>query len=180
MPIATAIVINNGKAPAPTPTWGKNIVAITASTTPSLKQSETISQDNIQPLDISSEELAILNKLTATPSGTWFEYKINGCNKRRQIKLSWYSPTIRQYIFVGPNGMQIASLSERTLAHDLYTGSARILEHTSTPFISRVLNTILRKLKQATGVTHTTTTSQHQNPKHYTQTAESTKKCIHT
>jgi len=137
MSTATAIVIGNSHAPTPTPTWGKNITAITTPTASSPKQ-----------LDIAREELAILNKLTATPSGTWFEYKINGCNKRRQIKFSWYSPTIRSYIFVGPNGMQIATLSERTLAHDIYIGNARILERTSASFISRILNTIHKTLKQ--------------------------------
>ena len=148
MSTATVIVIDNNHAPTPTPTWGKNITPITTSTDLLPKQPEITTQDNTQLLDITSEELAILNKLTATPSGTWFEYKINGGNKRRQIKFSWYRPTIRSYIFVGPNGMQIATLSERTLAHDIYIGNARILERTSASFINRILNTISRILKQ--------------------------------
>jgi len=148
MSIATVIVIDNGHSSTQKPTWGNNTAAITTSTDLLPKQPEITTQDNTQQLEITNEELAILNKLAATPSGTWFEYKINGYYKMRQIKLSWYSPTIRSYIFVGPNGMQIVTLSERTLAHDIYIGNARILEGTSASFISRILNTIRKILKQ--------------------------------
>ncbi len=166
---------NRGNSQAPYSAWGKNIVPITPSAIPSLKRSEAAAQENIQRSAIPSEELVILKKLMATPPGTWFEYKINGYKKKRCIKFSWYSPITRSYIFVGPNGIQIVSLPEHTLTHDLYVGNARILEHSRSPIIHRLLNTICSKLKQATGLVSTTKT-QHQNPKHSTQTGASTTK----
>ena len=119
-----------------------------------IKRAEITSPDNVHRLDVTSKELAILKKLPTIPSGTWFEYQIEGNKYRRKIKLSWYNNITKKYIFVAHGGMQTVNMSARTLARDIHRGNAKIIGYTGSPYSNRILGLIYNKVRLATGVVY--------------------------
>jgi len=101
-----------------------------------------------QILTFSDEELEMLQKLDQIKCGSWFEYRIKGRKGTRRIKLSWYSPTTKKYMFVDHNGIQATVMSAQVLVRDLCEGNARILGGVQIPFVSRAFRTIKDKLQQ--------------------------------
>jgi hypothetical protein len=73
--------------------------------------------------------------------GTWFEFE----SPAAKLKLSWFSPTTRNYMFVDTSGQRVAIKALTTLAVELEQGLARIItdSHT-TPLIDRALTAIQR------------------------------------
>jgi len=102
-----------------------------------------------QILSFTDEELKMLQKLENVKRGTWFEYLINGRTSKRRIKLSWYSPATKKYMFVDHNGIQATVMSANALVQDLCSGKARILGRTQIPFVSQAFRAIKDKLQQA-------------------------------
>ena len=101
-----------------------------------------------QILTFTDEELEMLQKLDTIKCGTWFEYILHGRKGKRRIKLSWYSPTTKKYMFVDHNGIQATVMSAQVLVRDLCEGNARILGRTQIPFVSRAFRSIKDKLQQ--------------------------------
>lgn len=95
----------------------------------------------------------LVNELEKVEFGTWFEF-ING-DKRQTLKLSWYSPTTHNYMFVDPNGQRAAVKSVSQLAQEMEQGTARLSKpDRAAPVVDRALTAVYRVLQQLTGRTH--------------------------
>lgn len=82
--------------------------------------------------------------------GTWFEFIDGG--QVRALKLSWFSPTTRNYMFVDHGGQRAAIKPLHQLALEMEQGLARILNPERTaPLVDRALTAIYRVLQRFTG-----------------------------
>jgi len=82
--------------------------------------------------------------------GTWFEFSENGAS--RTLKLSWFSPTTHNYMFVDHSGQRVAVKALQQLAREMEQGQARILaEERNAPLVDRALHAIYRVLQRFTG-----------------------------
>ncbi|HEX5843366.1 MAG TPA: DUF1631 family protein, partial [Pseudomonas sp.] len=82
--------------------------------------------------------------------GTWFEF-IDG-DQVRALKLSWFSPTTRNYMFVDHGGQRAAIKPLHQLALEMEQGLARILNpERAAPLVDRALTAIYRVLQRFTG-----------------------------
>lgn len=71
--------------------------------------------------------------------GTWFEFD----SPPATLKLSWFSPTTRNYMFVDSSGQRVAIKPLTTLALEIEQGVARIMpEQQTTPLMDRALSAI--------------------------------------
>lgn len=94
----------------------------------------------------------LMRELEKVEFGTWFEF-ING-DKRQTLKLSWYSPTTHNYMFVDPNGQRAAVRSISQLAQEMELGTARLSKpDRAAPLVDRALTAVYRVLQQLTGRT---------------------------
>jgi len=116
-----------------------------ANTSESTKESLGIDS---QILAFTDEELEMLQTLESVKCGTWFEFRVNNRKGKRRIKLSWYSPATKKYMFVDHNGIQATVMSANVLVRDLCEGNARILGRTQIPFVSQAYRAIKDKLQQ--------------------------------
>lgn len=93
---------------------------------------------------------ALMKELQQLEFGTWFEF-VQGDNIQ-VLKLSWFSPTTHNYMFVDHSGQRVAVKPIRQLASEMEQGQVRILaaEH-SAPLVDRALSTIYRVLQRFTG-----------------------------
>ncbi|MCJ8169879.1 DUF1631 domain-containing protein [Atopomonas sediminilitoris] len=105
------------------------------------------SQHKGKPL--SPEAQAHLRELENIEFGTWFEIVHN--NRRQPLKLSWFSPTTRKYMFVDQAGHRSLVMSIEDLAQALSTDQASIIEPERKPLVDRALGTIYKVLKRLTG-----------------------------
>ena len=84
--------------------------------------------------------------------GTWFEFA-NG-EQVRTLKLSWFSPTTRNYMFVDQSGQRVAIKPLTQLATEMEQGLARIVTpERGAPLVDRALTAIYRVLQRFTGRT---------------------------
>lgn len=99
---------------------------------------------------ISPRAQALIKELQKLEFGTWFEF-VQG-EETRTLKLSWFSPTTHNYMFVDHSGQRVAIKPIRLLASEMEQGRARIVpqEHDS-PLVDRALNAIYRVLQRFTG-----------------------------
>ncbi|WP_296217656.1 DUF1631 domain-containing protein [Pseudomonas sp. UBA2684] len=82
--------------------------------------------------------------------GTWFEF-VNG-EQTRALKLSWFSPTTRNYMFVDHSGQRAAIKPLTLLATEMEQGLARIITpERGAPLVDRALTAIYRVLQRFTG-----------------------------
>lgn len=99
-----------------------------------------------QPEDI---DPALLQRLKATPPGTWFEFAPGTENARNgtaeRAKLSWVSPYSGRCLFVNRNGMRVADRRVDELVRELEQGMARILE--SANLLQEAMNSVLAQLR---------------------------------
>ncbi|MCW8906458.1 MAG: DUF1631 domain-containing protein [Sedimenticola sp.] len=100
---------------------------------------------------LSAEEDQILQELRKMKFGTWFEL-LDDNQVPRRLKLSWFSPITRKYMFVDRFGMQAYITPAETLATQLCSGKARIIKSNGMPFVSRALKTIHTILKKTIGI----------------------------
>jgi hypothetical protein len=98
--------------------------------------------------ETSPEQLAMLEKLKATPFGTWFEFQKPGSPCSR-AKLSWRSTVTEKFMFVDRMGVKAAVISMHELADCMINGRVRILKAEKKPFVDRALNAIHRMLDHA-------------------------------
>ena len=105
-----------------------------------------------KPSGLSSKAQALVRELAQLEFGTWFEF-IEG-NQRRTLKLSWFSPTTRNYMFVDHSGQRVAIKPITLLASEMEAGLARIIQpEGSAPLMDRALGAIFRVLQRITGRT---------------------------
>lgn len=89
--------------------------------------------------NLSTQASEIAKKLEHINFGTWFEFD----SPAATLKLSWFSPTTRNYMFVDSSGQRVAIKPLSTLAMEIEQGQARILtEQRSKPLMDRALHAI--------------------------------------
>ncbi|MCO6059484.1 DUF1631 domain-containing protein [Pseudomonas sp. MOB-449] len=105
-----------------------------------------------RPVSLSPRALALVKELARLEFGAWFEF-VDG-PETRTLKLSWYSPTTRNYMFVDHSGQRVAIIPITQLALDMEQGLARLVPpERSTPLVDRALGAIFRVLQRFTGRT---------------------------
>lgn len=98
---------------------------------------------------LSPRAQALTEELQHIEFGTWFEF-ING-EQRRPLKLSWFSPTTHNYMFVDHAGQRAAIKPLQQLAREMEQGLARIATaERDTPLVDRALTAIYRVLQRFT------------------------------
>jgi hypothetical protein len=101
---------------------------------------------------LSSRAQALAKELANVEFGTWFEF-VEG-DKSRVLKLSWFSPTTHNYMFVDNSGQRVAIKPLTLLASEMEKGLARIVTpERATPLVDRALTAIYRVLQRFTGRT---------------------------
>ncbi|BBP81435.1 hypothetical protein PHLH8_10770 [Pseudomonas sp. Pc102] len=103
-----------------------------------------------RPSGLSTRAQALVKELESLEFNTWFEFVEEG--QGRKLKLSWYSPTTRNYMFVDHSGQRVAIKPITLLASEMEEGLARIIapEH-NAPLVDRALGAIYRVLQRFTG-----------------------------
>jgi hypothetical protein len=98
-----------------------------------------------------AQELA--GELQRLEFGTWFEF---GSGEQLQtLKLSWFSPTTDNYMFVDHSGQRAAIKPLPQLAREMEQGLARIIPaEREVPLVDRALNAIYRLLQRFNGRPH--------------------------
>ncbi|MDG9922182.1 MULTISPECIES: DUF1631 domain-containing protein [unclassified Pseudomonas] len=93
---------------------------------------------------------ALIKELQQLEFGTWFEF-VQG-KDTLTLKLSWFSPTTHNYMFVDHSGQRVAVKPIRQLANEMEQGLARIVApERSAPLVDRALGAIYRVLQRFTG-----------------------------
>ncbi|WP_339413892.1 DUF1631 domain-containing protein [Pseudomonas sp. EA_35y_Pfl2_R5] len=101
---------------------------------------------------LSTRAQALAKELGHIEFGTWFEF-VNG-EQVRTLKLSWFSPTTRNYMFVDQSGQRVAIKPLTLLATEMEQGLARIVTpERGAPLVDRALTAIYRVLQRFTGRT---------------------------
>ena len=99
---------------------------------------------------LSPRAQALAKELGQIEFGTWFEF-VNG-EQVRMLKLSWFSPTTRNYMFVDQGGQRVAIKPLTQLATEMEQGLARIVSpERGAPLVDRALTAIYRVLQRFTG-----------------------------
>ena len=93
---------------------------------------------------------ALIKELEQLEFGTWFEFSDG--QQQRRLKLSWFSPTTRNYMFVDHSGQRVAIKPVTLLASELEQGLARIIApERQSPLVDRALHAIYRVLQRFSG-----------------------------
>lgn len=93
---------------------------------------------------------ATMQRLQQVEFGTWFEFLEGG--QRQLLKLTWFSPTSANYMFVDQAGQRAAVKSITLLAEEMIRGTARVMpQERSRPLMERALNAIYQALQRLTG-----------------------------
>lgn len=99
---------------------------------------------------LSPRTQALIKELQHLEFGTWFEF-VQG-QETLTLKLSWFSPTTHNYMFVDHSGQRVAVKPIRQLASEMEQGQARIVApERASPLMDRALNAIYRVLQRFTG-----------------------------
>ncbi|PLY13497.1 MAG: hypothetical protein C0631_13890 [Sedimenticola sp.] len=100
---------------------------------------------------LNSKEQKIAERLKSIEFGTWFQLLDKEQNSR-QLKLSWFSPVTKKYMFVDRSGVQAVVISANELARQISNRTAKVIDDTRTPFVDSALNTIRSMLSKTFGV----------------------------
>jgi hypothetical protein len=99
---------------------------------------------------LSERAKALVKELEKLEFGAWFEF-VEG-SKVRTLKLSWFSPTTQNYMFVDQSGQRVAIKPIAQLAVEMEKGLARLLvPDRESPLMDRALGAIYRALRRFTG-----------------------------
>jgi hypothetical protein len=85
-----------------------------------------------------------LMRVRALKVGTWVEFA-DGTSAPERAKVSWISLVSARLLFVNRKGLKVAERSVYTLANELRSGVAQVLE--VAPVFERALNSIMNRLK---------------------------------
>jgi len=100
-----------------------------------------------QESGLSARAQTFAQELTQIEFGTWFEFLTD--NQPRLLKLSWFSPTTRNYMFVDHSGQRATIKPLTLLASEMEQGIARIVPpERDAPLVDRALNAIYRVLQR--------------------------------
>lgn len=110
--------------------------------------SETEEEDG----EFTIEEELIAKRLRISEFGTWFEIIDDATGMPKRVKLSWYSPMTKKYMFVDRNGIQAAVRPLKRLVKELSSGKAHILEPPEQSFLDQAINAIKHMLERAADV----------------------------
>ena len=103
--------------------------------------------DTSQDAELSPEQEAQLQRLQELPFGSLFGFSEEG--QVHRLRLSWFSPASRHYLFIDPCGKHSRTWSAARLAQALQDGSVRLLgEPTDSPLMERALQAIYRVLQR--------------------------------
>jgi hypothetical protein len=103
-----------------------------------------------EPKKLSVRTRALARQLEEVQFGTWFEFSEKG--QVRTLKLSWFSPTTGNYMFVDHQGQRAAMKPRIQLAGEIESGHARILEpEREQPLVDRALGAIYRTFQRFSG-----------------------------
>lgn len=102
---------------------------------------------------LSPRAQALAKELQQLEFGTWFAF---GSGEQQQtLKLSWFSPTTENCMFVDHSGQRAAIKPLQQLAREMEQGLARIISaERDVPLVDRALNAIYRVLQRFTGRPH--------------------------
>jgi hypothetical protein len=101
---------------------------------------------------LSAQGKTLVKKLASLEFGTWFEFREG--DSLRQLKLSWFSPTTRNYMFVDHSGQRVAIKPVTLLATEMEQGLARIVStERGEPLVDRAMQAIVRWLNRLSGRT---------------------------
>ncbi|WP_370600729.1 DUF1631 domain-containing protein [Pseudomonas nitroreducens] len=111
-------------------------------------EGQSLDRNTGEPL--SERARGLLKELAQVEFGTWFEF--NDVTPARRLKLSWFSPTTRNYMFVDHTGQRVAVKPLVQLARDMEAGKVRLAptDH-AIPLMDRALNMAYRVLQRITG-----------------------------
>ena len=99
---------------------------------------------------LSARTQALIKELQQLEFGTWFEFVQN--KETVTLKLSWFSPTTHNYMFVDHSGQRVAVKPIHQLAGEMEKGLARIVApERNAPLVDRALSAIYRVLQRFTG-----------------------------
>jgi NTP pyrophosphatase (non-canonical NTP hydrolase) len=106
-----------------------------------------------QDAGLSPRAQALAKELQQLEFGTWFAF---GSGELQQsLKLSWFSPTTDNYMFVDHSGQRAAIKPLQQLAREMERGLARIIPaERDTPLMDRALSAIYRVLQRFSGRPH--------------------------
>lgn len=88
----------------------------------------------------------LVDKLKTVKLGSWFEFFDKTTEVTQHGKLAWINQSTSNYMFVNHGGRQIAVKSLYNLAKEIEEGDIKILPSDKTPFISKALNSIHKRL----------------------------------
>ncbi|MOA13354.1 hypothetical protein D3C78_1334030 [compost metagenome] len=99
---------------------------------------------------LSSRARAIVKELEGIGFGAWFEF--HDATPPRRLKLSWFSPTTHNYMFVDHSGQRAAIKPLLQLALEMERGEVRLVaEEQDAPLMDRAMNAIYRMLQRFAG-----------------------------
>ncbi|HUE92902.1 DUF1631 domain-containing protein [Pseudomonas sp.] len=118
-----------------------------------LSEDGALASPTARDTGLSPRAQALARELQQLEFGTWFEF---GSGEQLQaLKLSWFSPTTDNYMFVDHSGQRAAIKPLQQLAREMEQGLARIIPtERDAPLVDRALNTIYRVLQRFTGRPH--------------------------
>jgi hypothetical protein len=120
--------------------------------TTELPDTPDVSKTEEEDGEFTIEEELIAKRLRISEFGTWFEIIDDATGKPRRVKLSWYSPMTKKYMFVDRNGIQAAVRPLKRLVKELSSGAAQILEPPEQSFLDQAINAIKQMLERAADV----------------------------
>lgn len=98
---------------------------------------------------LSERARVLLKELSQLEFGVWFEF--SDTSPARRLKLSWFSPTTRNYMFVDHTGQRVAVKPIVQLAQEMEAGKVRLVPtEQSAPLMDRALSAIYRVLQRFT------------------------------
>lgn len=99
---------------------------------------------------LSERARGLVRELGQVEFGTWFEF--HDVTPPRRLKLSWFSPTTHNYMFVDHTGQRVAVKPIVQLAREMEAGKVRLVPtEQAAPLMDRALNAIYRVLQRFTG-----------------------------
>ncbi|WP_448679293.1 DUF1631 domain-containing protein [Pseudomonas nicosulfuronedens] len=98
---------------------------------------------------LSDRVRVLMKELSHLEFGVWFEF--SDTTPARRLKLSWFSPTTRNYMFVDHTGQRVAVKPIVQLAQEMEAGKVRLVPtEQSAPLMDRALSAIYRVLQRLT------------------------------
>lgn len=96
---------------------------------------------------LSERAKSLMKELSHLEFGAWFEF--HDTTPARRLKLSWFSPTTHNYMFVDHTGQRVAVKPIVQLAQEMEAGKVRLVPpEQSAPLMDRALGAIYRVLQR--------------------------------